>query len=103
MFGKSRDVTIHTYVHVAADTRIRIVRHEEEDGDDIISVRFGDEDCVLELDDGVVPRLVRALKDGRRPQRSGDLDGEAFQAPQDQVVAVGRRSGGQGEVALDEP
>jgi hypothetical protein len=36
-------------------------RHREEDEDDIISLRFGDERLVLELDERVLPRLVEAL------------------------------------------
>ena len=61
MFAKHEEVDSRTYVHVAHDASIRVRRYREEGLDEIISVRFGDERLVLELDEGVLPRLVEAL------------------------------------------
>jgi hypothetical protein len=61
MFAKHQDVESRTYVHVAHGAAIRVRRYREA-ADDIISVRFGDERLVPEFDEGILPRLVEALR-----------------------------------------
>lgn len=38
MFAQRQDVECRTYVHVANDAVIRVLRHQEEDEDEVISV-----------------------------------------------------------------
>src|SRR3569833_1161817 len=64
MFAQRQDVECRTYVHVANDAVIRVLRYQEEDEDEVVSVRFGDEELVLELDHAALPRLVEALTAG---------------------------------------
>jgi hypothetical protein len=73
MLQEPAEMTIHTYAYLSSDTRVRVVKHVEEDVDDIISVRFGDEGLVLEMDEGMVPALVRALE---RELPSADVDAQ---------------------------
>ncbi len=76
MFARPEEVESRTYVQVAHDAEIHARRYREE-GDDVISLRFGDERLVLELDVRVLPRLVEALSDattggpGGVPGRAG--------------------------------
>lgn len=72
MLRELDDMVVHTYAYLPKETRVRVVRHVEEDADDVISVRFGDEGLVLEIDEGMLPALVQALE---RELASADVDG----------------------------
>jgi hypothetical protein len=61
MFVKAPEVESHTYVHMSNETEIHVVRHKEDE-EDTFSVRFGDEDVVLEFGEGLLPRIVAALE-----------------------------------------
>jgi hypothetical protein len=61
MFVKAPEVESRTYVHVSNEAEIHVVRHKEDE-EDTFSVRFGDEDVVLEFGEGFLPRLFAALE-----------------------------------------
>jgi hypothetical protein len=65
MLDRPETVTTNTYVHLPNGTPIHVVRHEVEAEDDILSVRFGDEGLVLEIEEGLLPKLHEALRHAR--------------------------------------
>lgn len=68
MLMKVEGVYVSTCAHVPENTPLRVVRHADEE---ITSVRFGeDELLVVELDDGMVPTLIKALQAPYEPSRS---------------------------------
>jgi hypothetical protein len=65
MLDRPETVMTNTYVHLPNGTPIVVVRHVVEDEDDILSVRFGDEGLVLEIEEGLLPTLHEALAHAR--------------------------------------
>jgi hypothetical protein len=61
MYVKAPEVESRTYVHVSNEAEIHVVRHKEDE-EDTFSVRFGDEDVVLEFGEGFLARIVAALE-----------------------------------------
>jgi hypothetical protein len=65
MLMRPETVQTNTYVHLPNGTPIKVVRHVAEEEDDILSVRFGDEGLVLEIEEGLLPTLGEALRQAR--------------------------------------
>ncbi|MGH3374047.1 MAG: hypothetical protein ACRDP6_04865 [Actinoallomurus sp.] len=55
-------VESRTYVHVSKEAPINVVRYREDE-EDSFSVRFGDENFVLEFDEGLMARLIQTLEE----------------------------------------
>lgn len=62
MYVPEPTVESRTYVHVSNEAPINVVRHREDEQDSF-SVRFGDENFVLEFDEELMARLIQILEE----------------------------------------